>query len=138
MPNSGPLDKQTLIERSARIIALFVKKEKRERLEFLAAKESRRADFIDALLHDTRSLDRSRMTAVGAKETELDVVKRLRATAKARAHCISAITEIDDRELPLGDALRAAMGRERDTIVFCLDSSTAYYENHEGERFVLA
>ena len=41
-------------------------------------------------------------------------------------------------ELPLRDALQAAMRRAQDTLVFCLATERAYYENHEGERFVVA
>ena len=122
-----------------RIIALFVRKEKRERMLFLGARPARRSELVDALLHDTRSLDRLRLVALGATETEIaGIASRLRVALDAPAHCISHIDEIDGRELPLGDALRACVGRQRDTIVFCIAAERAYYENHEGERFVLA
>jgi hypothetical protein len=121
------------------LVRLFVAKDKRERLLFLAAKPARWGDFCDAFLHDTRSLDKAVMTRVSARNEDLTaLLAQLRATVSARAYCISSIADIDDRELPLGEALRAAVGRERDTLVFCLDSQRAYYENHEGEQFVLA
>jgi hypothetical protein len=125
----------------AKIIGLLATKDKRERLLFLASKPARRDDLVDALLHDTRSLDRSLMVALGTGGSAADVAAvaaRLGAREDARAHCISAIASLDGAELALGDALRACVSRARDTIVFCVATERAYYENHEGERFVLA
>ncbi len=121
-----------------RIVSLFVKKEKRERILALAANPKRRADLHDALLHDTRSLDRRTMLAIdeGVRDAKA-VLPLLRAKPSARAYSISTIPELDDREVELGAALERAFGRERDTIVFCIETERAYYENHEGECFVL-
>ena len=127
----------TDVSHEARIIDLFVRKEKRERLRVLGASASRRADFIDALLHDTRSLDRPRLVALASTADAASVSKRLRAKPRSLAHCISALVACDGLELPLEDALRACMGRDQDSVVFCIDSGLAYYENHEGERFLL-
>jgi len=115
-----------------------VRKEKRERLLFLAAKAGRWSDFCEALLHDTRSLEPSVMKPLDAREADVEgVLQRLGAKAPTSAYAVSAIAEIDDRELPLGDALRAAIGRERDTLVLCIATGLAFYENHEGEQLVL-
>jgi hypothetical protein len=123
----------------SRVIELFAKKTKRERLLFLAEKVARRADFIDALLHDTRSLERALLAPLDGSQADVAViVKKLRATAKTSAHCISALAELDGRELPLGEALAACVGRQQDTLVFAIETERAYYENHEGERGVLA
>jgi hypothetical protein len=118
-----------------RLVALFAKKEKRERLTFLASK--RWSDFCDALLHDTRNLDPTKMTRIATTDRAAIVVQ-LRAKADSQAFCVSAIPEIDAQELPLAKALEACVGRERDTIVFVTATERAYYENHEGERFVLS
>jgi hypothetical protein len=122
-----------------RVVALFGKKDKRERLLFLASSAARRSDFIDALLHDTRSLDRSQLTALEARDAEIaGVLLLLRGAATGPAYCISAMREIDGREVALAEALRTCVGRAQDTLVFCLANESAYYENHEGEQFVLA
>ena len=128
-----------VVVHESRIVELFATKPKRERLLFLAGKATRRSDFVAALLHDTRNLARALLAPVDGGESDLAaLVKKLRATAKARAHCISAIGELDGRDLPLGEALAACVGRQQDTLVFAIDSERAYYENHEGERGVLA
>lgn len=118
------------------LVRAFAKKDKRERLLFLAERPSRWADFCDAFLHDARSLDPARMSAVQAAGVE-SVTRALGGTPNSIAFAISAIAEIDGRELPLRDALRAAVGRERDTIILCIDTNRAFYENHEGEQRLL-
>jgi hypothetical protein len=121
------------------IVGLFVKKAKRDRIRELAAKPGRRADLRNDLLHDTRSLDPSVLVALPAHGTSADgVVKRLRAAgAGDRAYCITDVTDADDRELPLVDAVTAVLGRSVDSLVFPIGSRVAYYENHEGEQYLL-
>lgn len=119
------------------LITLFAAKDKRERLLFLASKPPRWGDLRDALLHDTRNLDLATLTPVAKGADVAAVLRRLRGTAKSVSYCISGIFELDAREVALGDALKAAMGRQRDTIVWCVESQVAFYENHEGEQFVL-
>ena len=38
----------------------------------------------------------------------------------------------------LGDALRVAMGSSEDTMVSCIRRRSAFYENHDGEQYVLS
>lgn len=56
------------------------------------------------------------------------------AKAHAPAHAVSDVSEIDGRELPLGDALRAAVGRQRDAIARGIGTKRAFYENHESAQ----
>lgn len=113
-----------------RAIALFVKKEKRERMHALA---KRRGDLRDSMLHDRRSLDPAVLLA--CPETPATTVVAMRAKgAVGVAYCF-ADDENDDREMPLNEAVSAAFGRARDTLVIAGD--VAFYENHEGERFLL-
>ena len=118
------------------LIERFVAKDKRERIAFLAGKPARRDDLRDALLHDTRSLARATMTPIAADIPA--ILAALRAKPAAMAYAISDILELDDRELPLGEALALAVGRSRDTMIACIATARAYYENHEGERYILA
>ncbi len=120
------------------LVHSFAKKDKRERLLFLAERPSRWAEFCDAFLHDARSLDAAVMSAIATRDAEVEsVVRGLGGTPRSLSFAISTIAEIDDRELPLGEALRAAIGRQRDTIILCIDTRRAFYENHEGEQWLL-
>lgn len=134
----GPLEPALSLVFIERMLLLFVKKEKRERLLSLASKPARWDDFRDAFLHDTRNLDHKAMTPlVAASGEEARVVALLGARADARAYSVSTIAEIDGQETTLVTALRSALGREQDTIVFSPSTDRAFYENHEGERFLL-
>jgi hypothetical protein len=118
------------------ITQVFVKKEKRERILSLASSLKRRADMVDALLHDTRALAPEVLRRVADDADAEQVIAALRKEgAGARAYVIGG--DMDDREAALADAIRAAPGKERDVLVFALGSRAASYENHEGERFLL-
>ena len=120
------------------IVQLFVKKEKRDRLLTLAAKSSRRDDFRHDLLHDTRSLDPGVLLRLPEGASVDAVVQALRAAgAGDRAYSISEVLDADDREWRLVDALRAVVGKAQDSLIFVLGTRAAYYENHEGEQFIL-
>jgi hypothetical protein len=120
------------------IVQLFVKKDKRERILSLAGKPKRRDDFRDDLLHDTRSLDPAVLAPLAAGASAESVVKALRAKgAGDRAYCISTLSEVDDLELSLAEAMKIVFDRDRDTLVFPIGSSVAYYENHDGDKYVL-
>ena len=121
------------------LVQLFVKKEKRERMLAFAAKANRRGDLRDDLLHDRRSLEPSVLVPLSASATSVEAITRaLRAAgAGARAYVISAVLDADDRELDLVDALELVVGRSEDSLVFAVGSRVAYYENHEGEQYIL-
>lgn len=120
------------------LVQLFVRKEKRERMLTLAAKASRRDDFRHDLLHDTRSLDPAVLAPLPTNIDVDAVAKALRAAgAGDRAYCISDAFDVDDRELRLLEALELVFDKWRDSIVFAVGSRAAYYENHEGERYLL-
>jgi hypothetical protein len=120
------------------IVQLFVKKDKRERILSLAAKAKRRGDLRNDLLHDRRSLDPEVLAPLAQGADREAVAKALRAAgAKELAYCISEVIAADDRELALLDALSLVVGKAEDSLVFPLGSRVAYYENHEGEQYLL-
>lgn len=121
------------------LVQLFVKKEKRERMLALASKAQRRSDFRHDLLHDTRSLEPKALTQLPPHGSSVEAItKALRAAgAGPLAYCISEVLDVDDREMPLVAALKAVVGRSEDSIVFAIGSRAAYYENHEGEQYIL-
>jgi hypothetical protein len=121
------------------IVQLFVKKEKRDRMITLAGKPSRRRDLRHDLLHDTRSLDPAVMTRLADGLSVDAVAKALRAASSSgqRAYSISEVLDADDQESSVIDALRAVVGRAQDSLVFVIGTRAAYYENHEGEQYIL-
>jgi len=119
------------------IVRLFVRKEKQERILFLASKPRRRSELLSDLLHDTRSLDLAVASRITATAADVAAVAQRLGGAGERAYCASDIVDVDDRELTVGEALRLVIGRERDSIVFCPRTRVAFYENHEGEQLVL-
>lgn len=121
------------------IIRLFVKKEKRERMTTLAGKPSRRSDLRHDLLHDTRSLDPAVITRLAEGLTVEAIAKALRAASSGgeRAYSISEVLGVDEQESSVIDALRAVVGRSEDSLVFVIGTRAAYYENHEGEQYLL-
>ena len=70
--------------------------------------------------------------------SSVDAVLRALRAAGAGAQCyvVSAVLAADGRELPLRDAVGLA-GRAEDSVVFALGSRVAYYENHEGDQYLL-
>jgi hypothetical protein len=121
------------------LVQLFVKKDKRERLLTLASKSSRHDDFRDALLHDTRSLDPRVLTRLPDHGVTAESVGQALAAGGARklAYCVSAVLDADDRELLIAQALLLVVGRAEDSLVWAIEARIAYYENHEGEQYVL-
>jgi hypothetical protein len=121
------------------IVQLFVRKEKRDRMITLAGKPSRRPDLRHDLLHDTRSLDPAVMTRLADGLSVDAVAKALRAASSSgqRAYSISEVLDADDKESSVVDALRAVVGRSQDSLVFVIGTRAAYYENHEGEQYIL-
>jgi hypothetical protein len=126
------------VERIETLIELFVKKAKRDRMRALAGKPSRRADLRHDLLHDRRSLDSALLVALGSGDTASTIARALRDRGAGNvAYCICDADDLDDRDVPLDDALARIVGRERDAIVHPIGARVAYYENHEGERYLL-
>jgi hypothetical protein len=101
------------------LIRLFVRKEKQERILFLASKPRRRSEMLSALLHDTRSLDLAAATRISARAADIAALAQRLGGESERAYCASDIVDVDDRELGAGEALRLVVGRERDSLVFC-------------------
>src|SRR5438445_6070195 len=119
------------------IVTLFAKKERRERLLFLASRADRWDQFRHDLLHDTRALDERALTPLPSVIDGDALIARLRAKASDIAYCISDALALDDRELALAKAIGLAEAAE-DSLVFCVRSRCAFYKNHETERYVLA
>jgi len=119
------------------VIDLFARKEKRERLIALSEKASRRADFLDAFLHDRRSLDPRVLAPLAPHGLSVDRIVAQVGKASDAAHCLGGVGDDDGRDATLVTLLTANALRSRDLLIYDLVTRRAYYENHEGECFVL-
>lgn len=121
-------------------IRSFVEKNRQERYLTLASKPKRRRDFVWDLAHDGRHLDRSFMKRLVEEEKSLTAVAaRLKSLgATDTCHVVAATNlETDGQEMNTADALAAVVGKFQDCLLFFPSAALAYYENHEGEQFVL-
>jgi len=110
-----------------RAITLFVRKEKQDRMRALA---KRRDDLRDAMLHDRRALDPAVL-----QPCPPDATATAAAMKKLGASATAFVFDDEDSELPLLDAVSSVFGRQRDVLV--VSNDVAFYENHEGEQFLL-
>jgi Pretoxin HINT domain len=121
------------------VIRLFVAKARQERLVTLAGTKGRRTDFVNDALHDRRRLASEVLIPLTHPAFNWESAlreMRLRG-ATSLAYCIADDVDFDDTERPLEFALRTFVGRARDALVFAIGSTVAYYENHEGEQYLI-
>lgn len=123
-------------------VAAFVQKARRERSLLELASESRRAKFLDRLCHDFGALLHPKCLSPISESTSEGVLALLRSRgAKGTAHVISSNDDVDGRELPLAEALRAVVGFGLPSIVICQADPLAYFEAEQVQgpppRFLL-
>jgi hypothetical protein len=128
------------MESTVAFIRCFVEKDRQERYLALASKPKRRHDFIWDLAHDGRHLERGYMHRLRKEEATLVSVAALLRSLGAGDTChviAAAHLETDDREMSTAAALAAVVGKSGDSLLFFPSASLGYYENHEGEQFIL-
>jgi hypothetical protein len=121
-------------------IRCFVEKDRQGRYIELASKPKRRRDFVWILAHDGRHLERKFMKRLSKEEQSLAAVASLLKFLGAANTChvvAAAHLENDGQEMNTADALAAVVGKSEDCLLFFSSANIAYYENHEGEQFVL-
>jgi len=120
------------------LIAAFVKRSKRERYREILASPRLRHKFTSRLAHFVDFESRYRVPIptdklfVGNVATEL---RRRRCPSTVFA--ISEDPRLDQRELPLLDALEQVVGSGFGTVLSCIPGRLAFVET-EDERFILA
>ena len=121
-------------------IRTFVAAERQERYLALASNPTRRRDFILALAHDGRHLERKFMQQIPAVDAVAAKVAALLKSLGAGPRCFVVAAshgEFDNCAADTAAVLQALVGRSTDCIVFFPGAGLAYYENHEGECHVL-
>jgi hypothetical protein len=119
------------------LVAAFVKRSKRDRYRELLSNPSLRHKFTSQLAHfkdfDTKYRVRIPGNRLFVENTAIELQKR------HSPNIVFAISEdpgLDQRELPLVEALNQIVGRGMGTVLSCIPGRLAFVET-EDERFIL-
>jgi hypothetical protein len=118
-------------------IAAFVKRSKRDRYREIASDPRRRRKFTDRLAHFTDFDPRYRLPIASNKLFVANTAVELRK--RRSPNIVFAISEdptLDQKELPLVEALSRIVGCGMGSIVCCIPGRLAFVET-EDERFIL-
>jgi hypothetical protein len=127
------------MEHEPGVVAAFVTREKRERVQELLSKPKRRRGVLELLYHNA-PLDPECMTRIPpSSQSPAGIAALLRSLgAPDQCHVISTDVEIDASSMPLADVLGRIVGRGEGTILSCVAGQLAYYEAEDaGERYIL-
>lgn len=123
---------------AALFIRHFVQKERQKRYLALAESPKRYGDFVNDLLHDGRHLEHRKMRRL--HKASLSIISQdLHALGAGKTCYVLAAGPFDatQQEMNTAAALLAVVGSARDCLLFFPEALLAYYENHEGEQYIL-
>ena len=119
------------------LIAAFVKRSKRDRYREILSNPRLRHKFTDQLAHFRDFDPKYRLPIPSIKLFVENIVIELRK--RHSPNIVSAISEdpaLDQKELPLVEALKQIVGRGVGTVLSCIPGRLAFVET-EDERFIL-
>ena len=119
------------------LIAAFVKRNKRDRYREILSSPRLRHKFTDQLAHFADFDPKYRLPLPSNKLFVDNIVIELRK--RHSPNIVFAISEdpaLDQKELPLVEALRQIVGRGMGTVLSCIPGRLAFVET-EDERFIL-
>jgi hypothetical protein len=121
------------------IVSLFVAPHRRERIDFLLSKPSKRTkglwEFHESSIFEQRCL----IEIPGADQNDSRILELMRSMgAKTECYAISMLKSLDGQLLSLESALLEAVGSTMETVLFCPESAVGYYEGgHAKNRYLL-
>jgi hypothetical protein len=119
------------------LIAAFVKRSKRDRYREILANPRLRRKFTDQLAHFTDFDPRYRLAIPSNKLFVENIAVELQKRHSPKiVFAISEDPGLDQRELPLVEALKQIVGRGMGTVLSCIPGRLAFVET-EDERFIL-
>jgi hypothetical protein len=125
------------VQNEQSIIAAFVKRNKRDRYREILSSPRLRHKFTNQLAHFTDFDPQYRVPIPSNKlfvdNTAVELQKR---HSPSIVFAISEDPTLDQKELPLLDALRQTVGRGMGTVLSCIPGRLAFVET-EDERFIL-
>ena len=119
------------------LIGAFVKRSKRDRYREILSSPRQRYKFTSQLAHFTDFDPKYRVLIPGGKRLVDNIARELRK--RHSPSIIFAISEdpaLDQKELPLLEALRMTVNRGLGTVLSCIPGRLAFVET-EDERFIL-
>jgi hypothetical protein len=119
------------------LIAAFIKRSKRERYREFLSNPRLRHKFTDQLAH-FRDFDPKYRVAISSNKLFVDNIA-VELQKRQSPNIVFAISEdpmLDEKELPLAEALRQIVGRGMGTVLSCIPGRLAFVET-EDERFIL-
>jgi hypothetical protein len=127
-----------LTDHAAELVRAFVLRNRRDRYLKLLDTTRGRDKFRSALAH-FRDLDPRYATRVSGGDMAFAIGARLRAKgAGSTCYVLSESAELDDREVPLTQALDEVYARGLGTFLSCVPGRLAYFEGEEAsERYIL-
>lgn len=119
------------------LIAAFVKRSKRDRYREILSNPRLRHKFTDQLAHFT-DFDPKYRLPIPSNKLFVDNISRELQKRQSRklVFVISEDPALDQKELPLVEALKQIVGRGMGTVLSCIPGRLAFVET-EDERFIL-
>lgn len=123
----------------AEFIRRFVIPQKRRRYLSLLESHKGRKKLLEALDHfDELHPEYARLLPADAQTVTQIEVLLTRKGALERCHVTSSNASIDNREMPLRQALQETVGSGSGTIISCIPGRLAYFEGEEqNQRYIL-
>jgi hypothetical protein len=125
------------VQNELSLIAAFVKRSKRDRYREILSNPRLRHKFTNQLAHFNDFDPKHRLPIASNKLSVDNIAQELQKRHSPRI--IFAISEdpaLDQKELPLVDALKEVVGRGMGTVLCCIPGRLAFVET-EDERFIL-
>jgi hypothetical protein len=119
------------------LIAAFVKRGKRDRYREMLSNPRLRRKFTSQLAHFT-DFDLKYRLALASNKLSVDniAIELQRRHSPSIVFAISEDPALDQKELPLVEALKQIVGRGMGTVLSCIPGHLAFVET-EDERFIL-
>lgn len=124
-------------EQEEAFVKAFIVQEKRERYSQLLANPKRRAKVLGTMYHSLDVIP-ARMLLIANADHSAEAVERLLRQKGAGPACylISPERDLDQREMPLREAVAKLISEDGVAVVCCIPGRLAYYKA-ELEQYVL-
>ena len=127
-----------ILEILEKFIKSFVKKKNQKRLLYLLSKPKRKEDLLWELLHDSRYFDDSCLKDLSQLNYN-EIIEQIKSKVKNQKLHVYCTLMFHDKnyKLYIDEAFDKRKDFSEDLIFITEDCRLAYFENHEGEQYLL-